>query len=246
LAACSSTLPFRITSRSVFLQLSVVGLLCCFGLHADAQAQTTPHVEIEGGVQFPGGIVPVREPSNSPRQVPNVTTRDLDPVEAAIGARVFVVKRFNVRTTYAWSRTTTVLLTYERPPQNPVFTGYTSEITTRDHHRGLSVVPSLDLASAGRIRPWLGAGAAWRWSDDDETRTSIAFQSGAVSTNRSSSEDTERMAVASGGLRVMPARRVVVGAAARWNFLRTTPQTIPERPPRSPRLAVDFSVGVGF
>ena len=239
-------MPSRITSFSVLLHLSVVVLLCCFGLNADAQAQTTPHVEIEGGVQLPAGIVPVREPSNFPRQVPNVITRDLDPVEAAIGARVFVVKRFNVRTTYAWSRTTTVHLTYERPPQNPLFTGYTSEITTQDHHRGLSIVPSLDFADAGRIRPWLGAGVAWRWSDDDETRTSIEFQSGAVSTNRSTSEDTERMLVASGGLRVMPARRLVVGASARWNFLRTTPEGIPQRPPRSPRLAVDLSVGVGF
>jgi hypothetical protein len=233
----------RVSVRSI---AAIIVLGCCFGLSARARAQTTPHVEIEGGVQLPTGIVPVREPSNFPRQVPNVTTRDLDPVEAAIGARVFVVKRFNVRTTYAWSRTTTVHLAYDRPPQNPVFSGYTSEITTRDHHRGLTVVPSLDLVDSGRIRPWVGAGAAWRWSNDDETRTAIEFQSGAVSTDREISEDTERMLVASGGMRIVPAQRVVLGASVRWNFLRTTPQTVPVRPPRSPRFVVDFSAGVAF
>src|SRR5215510_3908661 len=96
---------------------SVVVLVCFCDLIGHAQAQTTPHVEIEGGAQLPAGIVPVREPSNFPRQVPNVATRDLDPVEAAIGARVFVGRHFNVRTTYAWSRTTTVHLAYERPLQ---------------------------------------------------------------------------------------------------------------------------------
>jgi hypothetical protein len=225
---------------------SLIALVCCFALNAVAQAQTTPHFEIEGGVQLTGGMVPVREPSNFPRQVPNVTTRDLDPVEAAVGTRVFVAGRFNVRTTYAWSRTTTVHLAYDRPPQNPLFTGYTSEIATQDHHRSLSVVPSVDLVGSSRVRPWLGAGAAWRWSNDDETRTFIDFQSGAVSTDRETTGDTERMLVASGGVRITAAKRVIVGASARWNFLRTTPQTVPEPPPRSPRLVVDFSVGVGL
>src|SRR5262249_48704460 len=123
----------RVLFRSIS---SVVVLVCCFGLSAHAKGQATPHVEIEGGVQLLGGIVPVREPSNFPRQAPNITTRDVDPVDAAIGGRVFVGKRFNVRTTYAWSRTTQVHLAYERPLQNPLFSGYTSEISVRDHHRG--------------------------------------------------------------------------------------------------------------
>ena len=99
--------PATICECHSVLSLPSLVLVSCFGLSARARAQTTPHVEIEGGMQLPTGIVPVREPSNFPRQVPNVTTRDLDPVEAAIGARVFVVKRFNVRTPYAWSGTTT-------------------------------------------------------------------------------------------------------------------------------------------
>ena len=231
-----------VSFRSISLIVLLVGV---FGAGSGASAQTAPHIEIEGGVQLPGGIVPVVGPSNYPHQAPRVMTRDSALVEPVVGGRVFILKRFSLRSTYAWSRTTMVQFAYERPPQSPILSGYTSEQTMRERHRALSIVPSLHSSEDLPIRSWVGAGVAWRWFKDDETFTTIQFQSGAASTSRVTNKRTETMLVAGGGL-WMPVRRMMVGASAHWNFHRTMLDTYPEIPPRSPRLVADVVIGAVF
>ena len=188
----------------------------------------------------------MREPVPFPRQPPIVSPHDVSLLEPAIGGRVHLTDRFTVRATYGWSPTSTFHFAYDRPPQYPPLTSYTSEMVVRDRHQALALVPSFDLIVVHHVRPWIGGGVAWRWSTEEDTFTFTDFLTSVTSVIRTTGEDTERMILAEGGVRFPIAARLIAGASARENFWRTTPASIPQVPPRSRRFMLDVSAGVVF
>ena len=229
----------RVTNYLLF------GAIVLMPLAATAQ---TVRVDVEAGVQFPGGSGYLFKNSDVPRQPPLIDPFGLTPVVPVVGAQVHIGSHFGVRIGADWQRTTTATNTYPRPSGvSPVFDTYTSRIDVDANYRSLSLQPVVGLGVFGRVRPWLGAGEALRRFHEEQTTQTVVSATGQAGVPYSETRDvTEHAVLVSGGARVALSRRAFAGGALDWRLHRESAAMSPDTAPRSPRLTVSATVGVGF